>query len=101
MAQVATLFESGKEVYRGYVDDPRNTDNAWMETSAYHFHCKPEIAQLFKFQAGDDAANVRWLGTEPAALEKMFASHGILVEIALGRLGLNGRFSHRESVSDA
>jgi ADP-ribose pyrophosphatase len=25
-------------VYRGYVDDPRNTDNAWMETIAYNFH---------------------------------------------------------------
>ena len=26
------------EVYRGYVDDPRNTDNAWMETVAINFH---------------------------------------------------------------
>ena len=26
-------------VYRGYVDDPRNTDNAWIETSACLFHC--------------------------------------------------------------
>jgi len=26
------------QIYRGYVDDPRNTDNSWMETIAYHFH---------------------------------------------------------------
>ena len=26
------------QVYRGYVDDPRNTDNSWMETIACHFH---------------------------------------------------------------
>ena len=26
------------QVYKGYVDDPRNTDNAWMETVAYNFH---------------------------------------------------------------
>ena len=26
------LFARGAVVYRGYVDDPRNTDNAWMET---------------------------------------------------------------------
>jgi hypothetical protein len=26
------------EIYIGYVDDPRNTDNAWMETVAYNFH---------------------------------------------------------------
>ena len=25
-------------MYRGYVDDPRNTDNAWMETVAVNFH---------------------------------------------------------------
>ncbi|KAM6362641.1 ADP-ribose pyrophosphatase, mitochondrial isoform 3-T3 [Alca torda] len=25
-------------VYRGYVDDPRNTDNAWVETEAVNYH---------------------------------------------------------------
>ena len=25
-------------MYAGYVDDPRNTDNAWMETVAVNFH---------------------------------------------------------------
>ena len=25
-------------MYSGYVDDPRNTDNAWMETVVYNFH---------------------------------------------------------------
>ena len=28
------------QLYRGYVDDPRNTDNAWMETVASHFYDK-------------------------------------------------------------
>lgn len=26
------------QIYAGYVDDPRNTDNAWMETVAVNFH---------------------------------------------------------------
>lgn len=26
------------QIYKGYVDDPRNTDNAWMETVAINFH---------------------------------------------------------------
>lgn len=26
------------QVYSGYVDDPRNTDNCWMETVAVNFH---------------------------------------------------------------
>jgi ADP-ribose pyrophosphatase len=54
-AMVDKFFDGGEEVYRsrqegssimvayeehcrGYVDDPRNTDNAWMETVAFSFH---------------------------------------------------------------
>ena len=29
-----------RECYKGYVDDPRNTDNAWIETRAINFHDK-------------------------------------------------------------
>ncbi|KAK7939712.1 hypothetical protein WMY93_003038 [Mugilogobius chulae] len=37
--RITKLFSSpGLEVYKGYVDDPRNTDNAWMETVAVNFH---------------------------------------------------------------
>ncbi|GFN90287.1 transient receptor potential cation channel subfamily m member 2-like, partial [Plakobranchus ocellatus] len=28
----------GKEIYRGYADDPRNTDNAWLETRVVNYH---------------------------------------------------------------
>ena len=31
---VKQLFQDGEEIYRGYVDDARNTDNAWLETTA-------------------------------------------------------------------
>ena len=27
------LFSNGLPIYTGYVDDPRNTDNAWLETT--------------------------------------------------------------------
>ena len=51
------------------VDDPRNTDNAWMETTAYHFHCSNELGALLQLRAGDDAGQVTWLDinlmTEP------------------------------------
>ena len=47
------LFRNGEVVYRGYVDDPRNTDNAWMETTAFHFHCTDKLARLLKLEAGD------------------------------------------------
>jgi len=31
----AILSDLGRLIYRGLVDDPRNTDDAWMETEAY------------------------------------------------------------------
>lgn len=33
-----TLFSFFYQLYRGYVDDFRNTDNAWIETVAMNFH---------------------------------------------------------------
>ena len=44
-AVVDRLFSECKEgvVYRGFVDDHRNTDIAWMETTAVHYHCTQEI----------------------------------------------------------
>ena len=46
------------QVYRGYVDDPRATDNAWMETTAFHFHCSAEVGDRLPLAAGDDAGQV-------------------------------------------
>ena len=31
---IKKLFTNGYKLYESYVDDPRNTDNAWMETVA-------------------------------------------------------------------
>lgn len=33
-------------VYQGYVDDPRNTDNAWSETCAFHIHVNHDTFKL-------------------------------------------------------
>lgn len=32
------FFSNGVIIYNGYVDDIRNTDNAWIETSAINYH---------------------------------------------------------------
>ncbi|KAG8453087.1 hypothetical protein GDO86_004775 [Hymenochirus boettgeri] len=37
-----TLLKNGREVFRGYLDDPRNTDNAWIETLAKSIHLDTE-----------------------------------------------------------
>lgn len=55
LQKIEDLFEGGVVVYEGYVDDPRSTDNAWIETTAYWYHCPPEVGDQLKFNAGDDA----------------------------------------------
>ncbi len=32
------VYNCSLQIYAGYCDDPRNTDNAWMETVAVNFH---------------------------------------------------------------
>ena len=84
------------QVYAGYVDDPRNTDNAWMETVAYNFHddtglkSSPFTAlSIFNFfsgegvgrlklSAGDDAGDVAW--TEAKRDMNLYASHNSFIE---------------------
>ncbi|XP_028404438.1 transient receptor potential cation channel subfamily M member 2-like isoform X2 [Dendronephthya gigantea] len=59
--QVDILFQGGTEVFKGYVDDPRNTDVAWIETTAMNYHDDSgEVFNKIKLQAGDDATAVRW-----------------------------------------
>lgn len=73
------FFKKGSEVYRGYVDDPRNTDNAWMETVAFSFHdSKNTIFKNFELKAGDDAANVTWMDIN--ADINLYATHKEFVE---------------------
>ena len=44
------LFDSGSELYRGYVDDERNTDHAWIETILRSYHCPTELAGILDFK---------------------------------------------------
>jgi ADP-ribose pyrophosphatase len=71
---VNELFAGGKKIYEGYVDDPRNTDNAWMETVAMNFHDDTGDAfDRFDLKAGDDAAKVSWVDVSHEL--KLYASH--------------------------
>jgi len=36
--KIDKLSSVGKEVYRDYADDSRNTDNAWLETRVVNYH---------------------------------------------------------------
>lgn len=76
---------NGKLIYRGYVDDPRNTDSRWLETTAVHFHCPNNLANSIKLNAGDDAKNVTWLtmcSLEPR-YKNLYANHKYITDKAV------------------
>ncbi|KAK3914420.1 ADP-ribose pyrophosphatase, mitochondrial [Frankliniella fusca] len=81
------LSGGGEVVYRGYVDDPRNTDNAWMETVASHFHDeRGDSAGALPLEAGDDAVGVRWM--DLSADLKLYASHSLFLRAVAEKMGV-------------
>jgi ADP-ribose pyrophosphatase len=70
-------FKQADPVYQGYVDDPRNTDNSWMETDAYHLHLPSGIK--IELNAGDDAAAVRWMELTEENVKTLYANHSNFV----------------------
>lgn len=83
-SQLQSFFNisNGYIVYRGYVEDPRNTDNAWIETTAVNFHDESgEILNEIALQAGDDAQNVRWIDMDRHI--KLYANHSLFIEKAV------------------
>jgi len=76
---IQEVFKKGTLIFKGYVDDPRNTDNAWMETVAMNFHDEDgTTVGRIPLHAGDDASAVQWLSIEKAI--SLYASHSRLVE---------------------
>ncbi|CAF1206838.1 unnamed protein product [Didymodactylos carnosus] len=50
---IDALMKKQHTIYKGYVDDPRNTDNAWMETEAAEFFDETgELTKDLRLQAG-------------------------------------------------
>lgn len=82
------LYE--KVVSRGYVDDPRNTDNAWIEATVIHSHLSYEKAQQMNLSAGDDAKGYQWLDITKGNIGNFYANHGLSILLAIKEL-LNQR----------
>ncbi|XP_016849025.2 ADP-ribose pyrophosphatase, mitochondrial isoform X1 [Anolis carolinensis] len=77
-------------VYKGYVDDPRNTDNAWMETEAVNYHDESgEVMNKLHLEAGDDAGKVKWVDISEKL--KLYASHADFVKLVAEKRGAHWR----------
>ncbi|ETE66064.1 ADP-ribose pyrophosphatase, mitochondrial [Ophiophagus hannah] len=72
--------------YKGYVDDPRNTDNAWMETEAVNYHDESgEAMKNLHLEAGDDAGKVKWVDISENLT--LYASHSDFVRLVAEKRG--------------
>lgn len=79
------LFHQGNTVFQGYIDDPRNTDNSWMESQAVNYHDDSGKAfDKFTLKAGDDAKHVKWM--EVSHDIHLYANHYDMVKEVATRL---------------
>lgn len=67
-------------LYQGVVDDPRNTADAWIETSAYLFYADSEEPLM----NSAEALRYEWVHLE--AIPKLYASHRDIVRISIDYL---------------
>lgn len=67
------------------MDDPRNTDNAWTETTACNFHDDDgDTLKLIEFEAGDDARNAKWIDLDRSV--QVYGSHKDIAQKTAHRL---------------
>lgn len=93
---VDKLFKNGTYVYKGWVDDPRNTDWAWMETTVVHFHI-PDDSPIhnIELRPATDATGAKWYKIADASdLKKLYASHGEFVLKAIKEKTKNDKWSN-------
>ncbi|UJR33818.1 hypothetical protein I4U23_021242 [Adineta vaga] len=84
--QLDKLFQKVDSIYKGYIDDPRNTDNSWMESEALNMHDETgELTKDLKLQAGDDAGEVQWIQLDRD--HNLHASHETIVQIVIKKHG--------------
>ncbi|XP_075035055.1 ADP-ribose pyrophosphatase, mitochondrial isoform X2 [Mixophyes fleayi] len=85
--RIQTLFSQDHlPIYRGYVDDPRNTDNAWMETQAVNYHDETgDMLEQVALEAGDDAGKVQWV--EVSSSCSLYANHAQFIQMVAEKRG--------------
>ncbi|XP_053896501.1 transient receptor potential cation channel subfamily M member 2 isoform X3 [Malaclemys terrapin pileata] len=88
--QFQNLLNQGAEVYKGYVDDPRNTDNAWIETVAINMHFEDQsdvqMKRLNSFLQGSDPEPCVWWQLVDKRIP-LYANHRELLQKVTALLG--------------
>lgn len=76
-------FTAARKVYSGLVIDPRMTDNAWVESEAYHIMVSSDASSP---RAGSDAQDVIWIPITPQLLSSLYASHATMIKAAISQM---------------
>jgi len=82
------LLDIGSIIYEGYADDPRNTQNAWMETAIFHMHLTPDIEGSLQLEYDEqETLGVKWLSfNDVSSMNNLYGSHSDYIQMALSRL---------------
>ncbi|KAK3579277.1 hypothetical protein CHS0354_033355 [Potamilus streckersoni] len=59
--EMKKILKKGKLIYKGYADDPRNTDNAWVESTVYLYRDKKYVLRLFSIKAAASGLQTTWV----------------------------------------
>lgn len=74
-------------IYSGYVNDPRNTDHAWLETCVYLFNINQSQREILlkTMSAGDDAISIKLIDIDDSneIYKNLYANHKEFVEMSL------------------
>ena len=88
----ALVSESSRIVYKGYCDDPRNTDDAWVETAVHHCHLPDQISERlsitsdvshWKPTGAEVGLDFQWMDIGCTAQTNLRASHYDFVELCV------------------
>lgn len=74
-------------IYSGYVNDPRNTDHAWLETCVYLFNINQSQREILlnTMSAGDDAISIKLIDIDDSneIYKNLYANHKQFIEMSL------------------
>eukprot|EP00116_Pleurobrachia_bachei_P003410 sb/3463672/ len=78
-AMLKDHFNLGITVYKGYVDDPRNTDNAWIETTAVNYHDSTgNTFSNLPIKSNEEGHGAQWIPIDTNL--DLYANHEWIIE---------------------
>lgn len=79
------MMEEGEEIYKGICDDPRNTDNSWLETVVFNYHDDTgKVLHPFLLRAGETVEAASWLEVSSSLM--LHSSHLYYVQLVAEKL---------------